>query len=361
LGDALGSVRQLTNVQGNITLAKSYAPYGETLASAESGTSPFAFTGEQQDPSGLTYLRARYYAPGMGRFLTQDTWDGDANKPMSYNMWNYGYSNPILYLDPTGHSPDVPCSEYEEGVAMAEKYVSKTDRNGHIIRDELNTYTAAGIAIQCYGLALDKFANETSGLGIAQITNNETHTAYGEQANPGYGLLCYIIYKKVGNNIENVACSICESRKKLEKGLLPGQNFDDVYHLEPPHDQTNPAWAVLYLRRRIEQVVEQCQGKGVKCDDEDRFIIAGLAQNGPGFNVGTMTDTIKTKYIDPITGEIKWQDWYTNGVITPKTKKEYPKQLKLFYTYITMLRDDGYWLPENLDLNDKDIKWLMSQ
>ncbi|MFN8405730.1 MAG: hypothetical protein U0V48_19570 [Anaerolineales bacterium] len=40
LGDALGSVRQLTDTQGAVTLAKSYQPYGETLASLGNGSAP---------------------------------------------------------------------------------------------------------------------------------------------------------------------------------------------------------------------------------------------------------------------------------------------------------------------------------
>ena len=103
LGDALGSVRQLTDASGEITLAKSYAPYGETANSAGSAISPFAFTGEQQDVSGLTYLRARYYSSGDGRFLTRDTWMGDYNRPLSLNRWNYTSSNPINYADPSGY------------------------------------------------------------------------------------------------------------------------------------------------------------------------------------------------------------------------------------------------------------------
>ncbi|MFN8462847.1 MAG: hypothetical protein U0X93_13905 [Anaerolineales bacterium] len=50
--------RHLTNGQDAMTLAKSYQPYGETLSSAGNGSSPFAFTGEQADVSGLTYLHA---------------------------------------------------------------------------------------------------------------------------------------------------------------------------------------------------------------------------------------------------------------------------------------------------------------
>jgi hypothetical protein len=51
------------------------------------------------------YLRARYYAPGIGRFLTKDTWKGDANSPMSLNRWTYVHGNPTTYYDPSGHVP----------------------------------------------------------------------------------------------------------------------------------------------------------------------------------------------------------------------------------------------------------------
>jgi RHS repeat-associated protein len=102
LGDALGSVRQLTDATGEITLAKSYQPYGEMLASVGNGASPFAFTGEQQDVSGLTYLRARYYSSGDGRFTSKDTWMGDYNSPLSLNRWLYAYAQPINNTDPSG-------------------------------------------------------------------------------------------------------------------------------------------------------------------------------------------------------------------------------------------------------------------
>jgi RHS repeat-associated protein len=105
LTDALGSVRQLADNTGAVTLAKSYQPYGTPLTATGSGASIYGFTGEQQDPTGLTYLRARYYSSAQGRFLTRDTWGGDTNRPMSYNRWNYGYGNPVKYTDPAGLSP----------------------------------------------------------------------------------------------------------------------------------------------------------------------------------------------------------------------------------------------------------------
>jgi len=95
LGDALGSVRQLVDTSGDITLAKSYQPYGETLSSAGSETSPFAYTGEQVDASGLVYLRARYYAPGIGRFFQKDP------SRLEQNTYQYAASNPINFSDPS--------------------------------------------------------------------------------------------------------------------------------------------------------------------------------------------------------------------------------------------------------------------
>jgi len=55
------------------------------------------------DSTELLYLRARQYDPSMGRFLTQDTWDGNSTLPITYNKWVYANANPILYTDPSGH------------------------------------------------------------------------------------------------------------------------------------------------------------------------------------------------------------------------------------------------------------------
>jgi RHS repeat-associated protein len=63
---------------------------------------PCAYSG---DSTQLLYLRARQYSPNSGRFLTKDIWEGDANNPLSYNRWNYGFDNPVNYTDPSGLLP----------------------------------------------------------------------------------------------------------------------------------------------------------------------------------------------------------------------------------------------------------------
>ncbi len=96
LGDALGSVRQLANASGAVTLAKSYQPYGSVLSSAGTASSMYGWAGEQADNTGLVFLRARYYAPGVGRFITADpSWQES-------NLYQYAASNPIMFSDPTG-------------------------------------------------------------------------------------------------------------------------------------------------------------------------------------------------------------------------------------------------------------------
>ena len=109
LHDALGSVRQAVKTSGEFTglvSATTYDPYGKVIFSLGENTS-FGFTGETQDQSlnDMVYLRARYYAPSMGTFLSRDTWNGDANLPMSYNKWAYTFANPVNYTDPSGLDP----------------------------------------------------------------------------------------------------------------------------------------------------------------------------------------------------------------------------------------------------------------
>ncbi|MCX7748374.1 MAG: hypothetical protein N2645_16040 [Clostridia bacterium] len=66
---------------------------------------PFRYCGEYFDKeTGTIYLRARYYNPGIGRFITEDSFAGDANDPLSLNLYTYCHNNPINGWDPTGHA-----------------------------------------------------------------------------------------------------------------------------------------------------------------------------------------------------------------------------------------------------------------
>jgi len=97
--DGLGSVRQVLDDVSVPLLNQTFDPYGNLLARGGTGESRFGFTGEQVDANGLVYLRARYYQPGMGRFLNMDP------SRQEMNPYQYGFSNPIDYTDPSGLIP----------------------------------------------------------------------------------------------------------------------------------------------------------------------------------------------------------------------------------------------------------------
>ena len=51
----------------------------------------------------MQFLRARYYDPGTGRFLSHDSFPGYLDQSQSQNAYAYGLENPVLYRDPSGN------------------------------------------------------------------------------------------------------------------------------------------------------------------------------------------------------------------------------------------------------------------
>jgi RHS repeat-associated protein len=101
--DALGSVRQLSDATGQVTLARSYTPFGAPLSQVGTGQGSFGYAGEQRDASaGLTFLRARYYDPATGRFLTRDPYPAYATVPGALHRYAYVGNDPVGRVDPSG-------------------------------------------------------------------------------------------------------------------------------------------------------------------------------------------------------------------------------------------------------------------
>jgi RHS repeat-associated protein len=61
------------------------------------------FTGQRLDANvGLLYYRARYYDPGLGRFIQPDTTVPDPGNPQNLNPYGYVLNNPLKHVDPSG-------------------------------------------------------------------------------------------------------------------------------------------------------------------------------------------------------------------------------------------------------------------
>ena len=95
--DALGSTRVITDSSGAVVGTTSYSPYGQVTAQSGTVTTPFGFAGQYTDSqTGLVSMRARWYDPGTGQFLSQDPlW------PMTV-PYAYADGNPLNVVDPLG-------------------------------------------------------------------------------------------------------------------------------------------------------------------------------------------------------------------------------------------------------------------
>jgi RHS repeat-associated protein len=96
--DQLGSTRLLTGSGGATAAAQSFAPYGTLEAKTGTATTPLGYAGQYTDgETGLQYLRARFYDPGTGQFLSRDPLADLTRQPYSYAL-----DSPLNWIDPSG-------------------------------------------------------------------------------------------------------------------------------------------------------------------------------------------------------------------------------------------------------------------
>jgi RHS repeat-associated protein len=97
--DQVGSTRLMVDEAGAVTWYGEYRPFGETSweESADGSATSQKYTSYTRDMEiGLDYAMARYYAPELGRFISEDpAEDGE-------NWYAYVESNPLRFTDPTG-------------------------------------------------------------------------------------------------------------------------------------------------------------------------------------------------------------------------------------------------------------------
>jgi RHS repeat-associated protein len=99
--DGLGSTRALADNTGTVQQSINYDAYGQP--DQTSPLTSFLFNGQQYDPlTKLYYLRARYYNPFHGRFLSQDPFLGVAFSPPTLHRYGYSSSDPANRVDPSG-------------------------------------------------------------------------------------------------------------------------------------------------------------------------------------------------------------------------------------------------------------------
>jgi RHS repeat-associated protein len=112
--DGLGSVVNVTSSTGTTWWTYTYFPFGvvraETKNNNQALDNVLRFAGEYRESSGLYYLRARYYDPGIGRFTSPDAMRQGLDMPYQATC-AYANNNPVRYVDPLGLESQPPCPD----------------------------------------------------------------------------------------------------------------------------------------------------------------------------------------------------------------------------------------------------------
>ena len=103
--DFRGSTVAITDASGNITDTFAYDTYGKLISRTGNSFVIFGYNGRDgvvTDKNGLIYMRARYYSPGMKRFINADIISGKLSNAITLNRYAYANGNPVSNTDPFG-------------------------------------------------------------------------------------------------------------------------------------------------------------------------------------------------------------------------------------------------------------------
>lgn len=88
---------------GTVSATLRYDPWGTVTASTGSSLPDVRFQGSWFDPTtDLAWVISRWYAPSLGRFISEDSLLGDQSDPPNRHLYAYGAGEPIGRWDPDG-------------------------------------------------------------------------------------------------------------------------------------------------------------------------------------------------------------------------------------------------------------------
>lgn len=132
LDTSLGAI----NIDGNLVEQVDSDAFGN-LDQATGLKQMHLYTGQYWDQDAqLLYLRARWYDPKIGRFVSADPFEGKPKDPRTLNRFAYAHGNPVQASDPTGEM-----TLGEVGSAMDTVFTLAT--RAYNVYDTLNSFLGA--------------------------------------------------------------------------------------------------------------------------------------------------------------------------------------------------------------------------
>jgi len=162
--DGVGNTVAITDASETVVNSYDYSPFGMILTESEIFAQPFKFVGKlgvMAESNGFYYMRARYYDPVVGRFISEDPLGFDGG---DVNLYVYGSNNPLLVVDPFGLESNNSWATYgANGVITGEIGI---EANPAI--DPIEIVVGAGAARRLYQEG-SEFVIRRSGRQVARI------------------------------------------------------------------------------------------------------------------------------------------------------------------------------------------------
>ena len=197
--DMHGNVVQLLDESGNVTKTYEYDSFGNEVKPEKKDENPYRYCGEYYDKeTEEVYLRARYYEPSVGRFITRDTYTGESDEPLSLHLYTYCANDGVNMVDPSGHNrvipgmPTIDLKKYKKNIGYR-RYIPYTNKK---VCGEIYTYITKLIKKRKIKKKTRKFDGELKKFKKAFVKNKSMYKKVAKKAKVPAQLVAAIHYRE---------------------------------------------------------------------------------------------------------------------------------------------------------------------
>lgn len=275
LNNQIKSTSLLVDGMGNVKGRQEYLPFGGDMTN-RGAIGDYRYTGKQLDAStGLYYFGARYYEPGIGRFLALDP---VSESYPSISPFSYTANNPLRFVDPDGRilrDQNGKIIYRPSGSPVTVRHPSDSDnpvevQAGHIYADD-------GTKLEAFQNLSDdvRFDTDCHGVTFADaeywINNGEAMKIlsgdhYQQQENPQIGDVA-VYFDEKGNVVHSA--TVIQIGEQPDNVVVEGLGGLEVTSHQ---DRVKEAWTapgtvVSYYRKSRDQAENE---KKSKTTEEER-------------------------------------------------------------------------------------------